>query len=191
MSRSIHNDHLNLPKSFFLYLHTDLSLEFSKKNNKILKTELSKGIKIFYINNAFIIYPIKKIGHFKCNEVETSLMSNILSPVKLINFIIKCKLNCDFTFVNISSGAALKPIDSWSLYSSSKSFMNTYFKCLKIENDNINVFEIDPGVLNTNMQSIIRKSKFPGNDYFKNLKIESKLKDPFDVAESIIKKIIT
>jgi benzil reductase ((S)-benzoin forming) len=99
------------------------------------------------------------------------------------------------TFVNISSGAANRPIAGWATYCSSKAFTKMFFDVLATQtknNPDIKIKTIDPGVIDTSMQQLIRNANnhdFPEQPIFRQLNEEGKLRKPSDVAEEIIKEI--
>jgi benzil reductase ((S)-benzoin forming) len=93
------------------------------------------------------------------------------------------------TLVNISSGAANRPINNWSLYCSTKAFNQMFFNVAESENEQHRFFNINPGVLDTGMQESIRESDFPDAEKFKELQKEGQLKSPFDVAKEILETI--
>ncbi len=92
------------------------------------------------------------------------------------------------TFVNISSGAANRAISNWSLYCSSKAFIEMFFNVAEKEYERHRFFNIDPGVMDTNMQKSIRDSDFPDLSDFQKLEKEGKLRATKDVA---LEKLIT
>ena len=90
--------------------------------------------KIIYISNAGDINPINKIGEIDSQEMIDSLSVNIISPANCINYLINNYSNIkQLLIINISSGAANKAIKGWSLYSSAKAYMKTYFDVLVAE----------------------------------------------------------
>ena len=101
----------------------------------------------------------------------TEINCNLLSPIILFNKFIKKFNNVKKTIFSISSGAAAKPIHSWSTYCVSKSGLELLSQVLKNEtlNSNLRIFSIHPGIVDTPMQKHIRKSSksdFPLVDKF-------------------------
>lgn len=144
----------------------------------------------FYIDNAGIIEPITQIGKMELSEIQNNLTINVISKIFIVNYLIK-NLNSKLKLIiNLTSGAANKNIDSWSLYSTSKLAMEGFYQRLKFENKQIEIINYDPGVVNTNMQQKIRNSEFEKNDFFKDLYNKNKLQSPKKVAERIVKDII-
>lgn len=153
--------------------------------------------KIVYISNAGDINPIIKIGEIACQEMIDSLSVNIISPANCINYLLNNYSNIEqLLIINISSGAANKPIKGWSLYSSAKAYMKTYFDVLVAELKDtsygrIIVKQIDPGAMDTEMQENVRNAKVSSEqvERLKNLYENNDLKQPKDVAEMIIQSI--
>jgi benzil reductase ((S)-benzoin forming) len=107
----------------------------------------------------------------------------------IVNFLLKNFSNNLLSFVNISSGAANRAINSWSLYCSSKAFIKMFFEVAECEYQQHKFFNIDPGVMDTQMQKSIRSTDFPDVSSFRNLEEEGKLKLPIDVAIEILNKV--
>jgi benzil reductase ((S)-benzoin forming) len=166
-------------------------------NNLTLKLNSATILKkcdfdeLIFINNAGVISPIGKVGNIDEKDIKKSININFVSPVLITNYLSAfCSKNkIKFKILNISTGAADKPFEGWSIYCSTKSAAKMFFNVIEKEKDVV-VENIDPGVLNTLMQKEIRnanKSNFPLVDYFKNLEKESELKEPSQVALNILK----
>ena len=122
-----------------------------------------------FINNAAVLEPLKRIGEMSKSEISYHLQVNITSSITLINFLINRFPTRLSTIINISSGASLNPISHWSLYCASKAALNMFCKVLAKEYPLINVRNIDPGVLDTDMQKVIRNSEILDVDNFRLL----------------------
>lgn len=190
ISRKLHEDHIKISKKKLIHIPTDLSncdvgILLKKINNLSIDNS-----EIIFINNAFAIQPIIKIEQLEKQQILDNLKTNIIFPVEFISSIIKNYKRHSIKIINITSGAASRPIENWSLYCSCKSFLNMFFKVLELENSNeLKIYNIEPGVMDTKMQQVIRESDFPNNEYFVNLQYEKKLKSPTDVVYEILKKI--
>jgi len=148
-----------------------------------------KGYKeIVFINNAGVIEPINEIG--KLGEVKDILHHikiNYLAPTCIVDTL--CQLNVQLTIVNISTGAAERYLEGWSLYGSSKKAFKVILDTLQKENDCITIKHFDPGVMDTNMQEIIRKGTFKTKDHFIAFKEQKKLRSPDDVAHYLCSEL--
>jgi benzil reductase ((S)-benzoin forming) len=192
ISRSLSEDHESVDASKLILIKTDLSKPFSQDLSNVLDKFLIPETTLYFINNAGIILPIGKVGAFKESEIEHSVLVNIQYPINLINFILNRYSANKIVSVNISSGAAVNPVASWSMYSAAKAFMQQFFNVLaeeNKENKNLEFFQFNPGVMDTGMQKDIRSKEFPRQDYFKQLKDENKLIMPEDAAAKILKEI--
>lgn len=155
---------------------------------------LSAADHVVFINNAATIEPIDKIGNYIVQVVSRSINVNFLAPILLTNLLIaqnelfKYKL----TILNISTGAASQPIDGWGMYCSTKAATKMFFDVLNkqyINNPDISIKSIDPGVLDTPMQETIRSSECQQlliKNSFNKLKENGNLKSPEEVAEDVL-----
>ena len=64
------------------------------------------------------------------------------------------------TIVNVSSGAAIRPLEGWSAYCSGKAGLHMLTRAVALENANngIRIFGFQPGTTDTDMQVLIRAS---------------------------------
>lgn len=170
------------------YLTCDLvtidSAEIIKKIcDKYKKTE------IIYINNAATIEPLKAVGSFEEGEISTYYKVNVMAPIRLINELVAHRQN-GLIILNISSGAAQRAISHWALYCSAKAAVNMFCNVLAIDHPDVNVRNIDPGVLNTRMQTQIRDSYIPYLKAFVDMVEKEQLKEPFDAAREILASFV-
>jgi benzil reductase ((S)-benzoin forming) len=155
---------------------------------------VSKESKAFiFINNAATIRPINAIGQFNDQDIIKSVTVNTMAPLLIANHILSLNLP-NLKLINISSGAAKRPIVGWSLYCATKSANQLFFDTLKeqeLNNDSIEVYNIDPGVLDSDMQEFIRNTDtevFPMVNDFIQLKKDNQLKAPKLAALEILKE---
>jgi len=150
---------------------------------------LTKNIKkVIFINNAFSMGTLAKIDELENTEILKIFNVNIVSSVLLIkSFIHQTRyLSIDKRILNISSGAARKAIDGWSTYCMSKSSLEMLIEGIKIEYSSYKCFNIDPGAMDTQMQSQIRDfKKGTDNQYFLELFRNKKLKSTNEVVSNI------
>ena len=164
--------------------------------NIFLKVDNKNAISIVLINNAGILNPIKPIDRCDSNEIIANINTNLIAPMLLTSFFIK-KTNdfkIDKRIINISSGAGNKPYYGWSNYCASKAGINIFSSCINLEQKNqqypTKIISVDPGIIDTNMQAEIRKTK---KEYFKDVerfivyKQSNQLESPNCVAKRILK----
>lgn len=151
--------------------------------------------RIVLINNAGTLGEIAYVGELSSNGIAQTLSLNIIAPAVLTNaFVSRYTSNhqAERIIINISSGAASKAIDGWSVYSASKAAINamsqTAQKEAELKGTGIRVFALAPGVVDTEMQTLIRKSdekSFSQLKKFQELKEKRLLSPPPEVAEKI------
>jgi len=149
-----------------------------------------KSGKIFLINNAGDIGNINCLGNKNSDDIIDEININVTAPTILCNKFINTYKDSgsELIIINISSGAALRPIHSWGTYCQSKAGIDMLTNIINEEHPEIRALSIYPGVVNTYMQLKIRstnleefplKNKFV--EYFKN----DELTEPKDVAQKI------
>lgn len=188
VSRRLSEEQKAYSSNQFCFIKVDLADGTIAKKIIALKNFIGKE-SIYFINNASIIEPILKIEDLDEVVIDKTISVNIKSTVLMIKYLLKNYNSNALTFVNISSGAANRAISNWSLYCSSKAFVQMFFNSAKSEYKQHRFFNIDPGVMDTGMQQVLRASDFPDVENFKELLQEGQLKVPIDVAEEILKKI--
>ena len=96
----------------------------------------------------------------------------------------------------ISSGAARRDISGWSLYCASKAAMERFSGVMALEQGEqkhpIHSVVINPGVMDTNMQKLIRQQSsavFQDVAQFRQLHEHQQLADPHQVAQACVRII--
>lgn len=192
LSRSLDKGHEGISKNKLAFIKTDLSKNFSEKFLATVNKNLIPESVLYFFSNAGIVLPISKAGEFEKGEAETSIKVNVHYPVNLINLLLKKITANKIILVNISSGAGINPVAHWSLYCASKAFMKMFFKVLaeeNKENDRLEFYDIDPGVMDTAMQQNIREHVFPRQYHFTSLKQEGNLQQPEQAASKILAQV--
>lgn len=152
---------------------------------------------VVFINNAGVVTPLGKITEGTNNEIVESVHVNMVAPILLTRGLLKA---FDLTatrikVVHISTGAALRVIEGWSMYCATKAGMKMFFDVLADEYKgfpNVTFHQVNPGVMDTPMQEKIREAKnvhFPQWERYSRLKEENQLSHPDDVAARIIKEL--
>lgn len=104
------------------------------------------------------------------NEIDQHFQTNFFAPLKLIQKVLgKTAVN---RVVNISSGAALRPLQSLFSYCTSKAAMHHAIECLNLEYPDTKFVNIRPGIVRTNLNekwNSVDDSVFPAGNYIKNM----------------------
>ena len=148
------------------------------------------------VHNAGTILPIRSMFEADQDAWEQNIHINVTGVQRLTKGLyakMKAAEHCRVT--TISSGAALRPLHSWSAYCISKAGLDMWSRCLAEEGakDGITAIAIAPGIVNTDMQREIRSSSaddFPMVESFVGYYEEGQLTNPDDVAEKLHPLII-
>jgi benzil reductase ((S)-benzoin forming) len=150
--------------------------------------KITSGGTIVFINNASIITPIQTSHTLSSNDHLDNYKVNCLAPTIITSLLLRRFDPSSLVFVNITSGAANRPIWGWDLYCSTKSYTKMHFDVLAIENKSLKVIQFDPGVLDTNMQKSIRDAsdRIKELSSFKEMHETGKLKSPDEAAQELL-----
>lgn len=185
----------NIKHRKFSFMYCDLSHHDEVEN---LMLDFKSNTEILLINNAGIIGEIKRISDQEKDFSQELFQINTIAPIQLIRkfSLVSAEYKCKLTVLNISSGAGRRAIPSWANYCASKAALDLFSECYQIEeyekNSGNKIFSLAPGVIDTEMQEVIRSSKaenFSSRDNFVQLKNENNLKSPNEVAELIVKSL--
>lgn len=128
--------------------------------------------------------------------VLANLNINLKSAILVLTELIAKfqKASCRKILFNISFGAALKAYAGWSIYCASKAGMEGYIRALaaepRTEPHPFTAINVDPGVINTEMQALIRGSSvadFPEVARCIQRKHQAGLVAPQAVAASVLR----
>ena len=146
----------------FIFTPIDLS-DLTKVND--LTLPIINSDNILLINNAATIGSIVPIDKKETSDIINEYNLNLVSPNILCRKFINSYFDQKKLLINIGSGAANSPIPCWSTYCATKAALEMLTRVIAKENHkNLRVFSIHPGVVDTNMQKIIRgadKNLFP------------------------------
>jgi NAD(P)-dependent dehydrogenase (short-subunit alcohol dehydrogenase family) len=142
------------------------------------------------VNNAGILEPISKLADCDPEQFRQNILVNLMGPFYMIREALSALRESKGRIINISSGAAIKPIPSWSAYCAAKAGLTHLTRVLAVEEPSITSVSVRPGVVDTNMQAHIRekgpKAMPPElSKYFIDLKQQGKLEPPWIPARSI------
>ncbi|GAB4127810.1 MAG: SDR family oxidoreductase [Roseiflexaceae bacterium] len=113
------------------------------------------------INNAGVIGPIGILGQLDPQAWAENIQVNLIGALIAANAVLPPMLaQGSGVIVNISSGAAGRPLEGWSAYCAAKAglAMLTRSLALEVGPGGVRVYGLRPGVVDTDMQGIIRAS---------------------------------
>ncbi len=113
------------------------------------------------INNAGVIEPIASIAQSDPAAWARNIGINLTGAYHAIRAVLPSMLEAEGgTIVNVSSGAAIRPLEGWSAYCSAKAGLHMLTRAVALETagKGIRVFGFQPGTTDTDMQVLIRAS---------------------------------
>lgn len=160
--------------------------------NNTFASHLSNNYQsINLVINTATLTPFGSISSATYNELNRHININIESTLLLLQSFISTfqNTNSKKTISYISSGAARRAIPGLAMYSASKAFFERFIDTLAEEQKSttcpFNCMIINPGVMNTDMQSEIRAQSiedFPMVGSWIELHKSGQLANPVDVA---------
>lgn len=149
---------------------------------------------ITLINNAGRIGEAKAIENGDTEDILSTIQLNLSSVMALCNIFLQTWSDSDkaLTILNISSGAANRPIHGWAAYCASKAGLDAFTKTLGLEmqkrREKTKIVSVYPGVVDTPMQEHIRgasNADFPELQMFIDMKEDNILTSPAEAAQKI------
>jgi 3-oxoacyl-[acyl-carrier protein] reductase len=113
------------------------------------------------INNAGVIEPIATIAGSDPATWAKNVQINLVGAFNAVRAVLPGMVAAGGgTIVNVSSGAALRPLEGWSAYCAGKAGMAMLTRAIMLEEGGagIRVFGFQPGTTDTDMQVLIRAS---------------------------------
>jgi benzil reductase ((S)-benzoin forming) len=155
---------------------------------------------LYFIHNAGMVDPIKPAGKAEEALITKSLHLNLLTPMLMTNEFIRLTedWDCRKVIVNISSGAANRPIHGWNTYCTTKAGLDMYTKSVGLEQSSVSqpatILSFSPGIMDTGMQGVIRSSTqedFANVEMFQKYHDEGQLRSPDFVAEKMLELVLS
>ena len=143
------------------------------------------------VHNAGDIHPIQPLLEADLSQWSRSMMVNLVGVQHLTQALHpSLKGTHRVRVTTISSGAALRPLASWSAYCTAKAGLDMWTRCLAEEgaSENISAVSVAPGIVDTAMQQAIRSAPpedFPLLDNFVGYHENGQLSQPEEVAVAL------
>lgn len=179
----------------FVALHQDVPLrDFEARILGAL--EQAAAERVLFLNSAGMIDPIGRVGTVALSGLRDAMSVNFQAPAAITSACIRYARprHAQVHVLNISSGAALRPLPGWGGYCASKAAIRHFLDVTVSEASvALSVEHLDPGVLDTQMQATIRSAApedFPQVARFVDLKDSGQLKSPLEVAQQIEQRVL-
>ncbi len=169
-----------------------LELSFDKFLAQITGKTFDKAV---LINNAGIVEPVGTFNAIDAIALKLNLDVNLLAPMILMRLFASATriIAKQRLILNISSGAAKRPIAGWAAYCTAKAGLEMATRAAALESaatdPTLAVCALAPGVIDTPMQGQIRDKNaddFPDVERFRTMKNDGTLRAAHDVARDVV-----
>jgi benzil reductase ((S)-benzoin forming) len=187
------------PSNIFVDFSNIESIEpaFEKFVDEIAGETFAKAV---LINNAGAVEPVGPFVEINAAALKKNLDVNLLAPMILMRLFANATraIASERLILNISSGAAKRPVPGWTAYCTAKAGLEMATRAAALEasathpDSALQICSLAPGVVDTPMQGEIREKsahEFPDVERFRNMKKDGALRDAHDVARDIVKLI--
>ena len=177
-------DHLKETAMFskrITYLCADVSTDTGRKHIKMGLDSVSTITAL--IHNAGTVEPILPLSTLDESSFRQAMATNCEGPLFLTQLLQDKLING--RVLHMGSGAAHFPVAGWAAYCVSKSALSMLTQCWQLESSQIAFASVMPGIIDTDMQAIIRASACMDADkveFFRRLKSNQQLIAPATVA---------
>tara|TARA_Y100000588_G_scaffold342790_1_gene387834 strand:+ start:673 stop:1392 length:720 start_codon:yes stop_codon:yes gene_type:complete len=146
---------------------------------------------VILVNNAGTLGSVKPVAQLDPRRTADAYHLNLVAPSLLCKLFLEnlASRKIPKTIINISSGAASYPVKSWSVYCASKAGLTMFSEVLRLDHPEVRVHAISPGIVDTEMQGEIRRSRvedFPDLQRF----VDYKQNDELSSAETVAQKLL-
>jgi benzil reductase ((S)-benzoin forming) len=151
---------------------------------------------LLVVNNAATLEPIGPASRKSCDALLANLNTNFTSAILILTEVVRHfqATSCRKVLANVSSGAAQKGYSGWSLYCAAKAGLENFVHSVALEQQTephpFIPINIDPGVIDTEMQALVRgssESDFPDRERFIQRKEQGGLEPPAEVAAAVFR----
>lgn len=199
LSRHENEDLVQLANEYdTTYQHITCDLNDQKETLEVLKhveAKFKQGQIVYLVNNAAMIEPIHQAAKIDPLQLAKHIQVNVTAPMTITNYLLHALNKKGATLINtiITSGAAERAVHGWSAYCSTKAAMNRYVETIALEQKNLKtnhmIIGLSPGIMDTEMQTEIRKSTreaFDEVDTFIQYKDNQLLRQPEEIAQILM-----
>lgn len=183
-----------------------LQCDFSQPSGveALFQSSLAHRIKgrtrVVLVNNAGTLGPVGSTASEASDaaRLDEAIRINLTCPMLLTSAVIReADASAAVRIINISSGAAGRPISGWSTYCASKAALRMAGRVVaadleaypELQGRDIRILDYSPGVVDTEMQRQVREidaKDFPGVATFTGYHEDGKLVKPEDSAKPVL-----
>lgn len=134
--------------------------DWSSVQSVVAETKRRFGPATALVNNAGVVEPIARLEQADPASWARNIHINLIGAFHAIRAVLpEMRAAGQGTIINVSSGAALRPLEGWSAYCAAKAGLAMLTQAIALETvPGLRVFGFQPGTTDTDMQVTIRAS---------------------------------
>ena len=132
--------------------------DYPSVERAVADTRQRQGGLDILVNNAGVIEPIAEIAASDPAAWARNIQINLIGAYFVVRAVLDRMLQSGGTIINVSSGAAYRPLEGWSSYCAGKAGLAMLTRALVLETTGVRLFGFSPGTIDTDMQVKIRAS---------------------------------
>jgi NAD(P)-dependent dehydrogenase (short-subunit alcohol dehydrogenase family) len=178
-------------------LDVDLAQAASLPQAKEITGVLGDCTQAVLLLNAAVIQPLSVIGSHVPAQLISAVAVNLTTPMLLTNaFVAALPATVQSARVLfISSSGAHRVTEGTATYSATKRGGEKFFEVVAAElagvDPRVTASVVDPGIMDTEMQAVLRSSDFPHREHYIGRYQRGELPDPAGVARRILASQVT
>jgi NAD(P)-dependent dehydrogenase (short-subunit alcohol dehydrogenase family) len=133
--------------------------DFASVERAVADTRERLGGLDILVNNAGVIEPIAELAASDPAVWARNIQINLVGAYNVVRAAIGDLLKSNGSIINVSSGAAYRPLEGWSSYCAAKAGLAMMTRSVALEAaGRLRIFGFSPGTIDTDMQVKIRAS---------------------------------
>ncbi|KAF9368265.1 hypothetical protein CPC16_005529, partial [Podila verticillata] len=140
----------------FKFVVGDVTVESTATEALTLATKSWSGELNGLVLNAGVLDPVGPVSGTSVEDWKRNFDINFFSIVTIVQHALPALRAAKGRVILVSSGAAIYAYHGWGAYSTSKAALNMFGQILATEEKDITTVAIRPGVVDTEMQGVVR-----------------------------------
>lgn len=134
-----------------------LDLTHPEGPDRVLEAAASWGRIDALVNNAAVVEPVAHVADVEADGLERNLAVSFTAPAKLMSRSIPALRRTGGRIVNVTSDAAGRSPIGLGPYSSAKAALEQLTRVAAVEEPDLTILNVAPGVVDTHMHAVLRR----------------------------------
>jgi benzil reductase ((S)-benzoin forming) len=157
----------------------------------VLRGAASGAAATLLVANAATAQPVGPVGSVPEEHLVEALRANVEGTVLVTASFLRVFAHQELprAILHVTSGAARKPHAGWAAYCASKAAVDMFFRCAMLDHPDVAIHQVDPGVVDTDMQRGLRDptlTGFPVGEALRAFHTEGRLATADEAAQRLL-----